>query len=85
MTDRQHGRTTRLKRWLAKKFVGALLIGARPNLTEASEPIGGEIHPQSLHLPKEDWVTEMDVKYGDDQYRLVERNGELRLERVDND
>lgn len=69
-------------------FVGAVSYGLGPlatDISEQSKPVGEPIQPQSLQLPKEDWVVEMDVRYGDDEYAFVEENGELRLVRADND
>lgn len=85
--DQDSGRRT-LRERIVHRFAGAVSYGLGPlatDISEQSEPIGESTHPESLHLPKEDWVVEMTVTYGDDEYALVEENGELRLERVDND
>ena len=85
--DQESGPRTWRER-IVHRLAGAVSYGLGPlatDISEQSEPIGESTHPESLHLPKEDWVVEMTVTYGDDEYALVDVYGELRLERADND
>lgn len=83
MSNRESGsaedstRTAQIKRWLAK--------WTRPaEFEEPSEPIGGNQPIEELHLPDE-WVGEIDVVYDGERYEFVVENGELGLERVEDD